>query len=678
MNEHEQIAFDIFLEKSLNDAQKKAVLHDSGSLLIIAGAGSGKTRVITARIARLLLTHSASPDSILALTFTNKAAKEMKERVQHFLPNATHLPFIGTFHSFCVLLLKKYSHLLEKPFFSILDDDDQEKIIKGILKSTGSEKRYTARTVLYAISGVKNKTVQPSKPPLYELSAELQGFYLLYEKEKQASFSYDFDDLLVEVLRLFITHEEFRIQFQHNVQHILVDEYQDTNGVQHELLKKMALFDKHFAINSLCVVGDEDQSIYSWRGANVANIQNFRKDFPNAKVIKIEQNYRSTKHIVNVANELIINNTERTPKTLDAVKQGTIKPIVFKVASDYQEASVIVKTITAIKQLHPSYNQAVLYRAHSQSRIIEEELLKHSIPYVIIGGTQFYERKEIKDIIAYLRLFVNRYDRTAFFRIINIPTRGLGAKTEELLQSTWNEQSLFSFVDLVQHVINQNLIPEGKKRVLQQFIEVFDTLESHPSADAAFSQIMAKTGYSNYIRSEYDQTDAQARLDNIDELRRAIEHFKTIGHTSVESVIHEIALLQDKAFAQKEDTSIVSLMTLHASKGLEFDVVFVPGLEEGVLPSQRALGNFDAISEERRLLYVGFTRARELLILSYAQYRYTYSQITTQQKSRFLEEISEQSCILFNASNKQFSDIILFLRNTLHIVPNDAKKQIYK
>jgi len=675
MNQQDLISFDIFVEKYLNDAQREAVLHDSGSLLIIAGAGSGKTRVITARIARLLLTEQATSDAILALTFTNKAAREMNERIHRFLPNATKLPFIGTFHSFCVLLLKKYSHLLEKPFFSILDDTDQEKIIKGILKSTGLEKRYTARSVLYAISSVKNKTVQPSNPPLYDLPAPLQEIYLLYEREKRASFTYDFDDLLIEVLRLFITNEEFRIHFQHTVQHILVDEYQDTNLVQHELLKTKALFKRHFAINSLFVVGDEDQSIYSWRGAEVANMQNFLKDFPHTAVIKIEQNYRSTKHILHIANELIVNNVQRTPKILVAVRQGNIKPIIFKAASDYQEASIIAKTITIIKQQNSSYNFAVLYRAHSQSRTIEEELLKNSIPYIIVGGIQFYERKEIKDLLAYLRLLVNPYDRAACLRVVNVPTRGLGAKTEELLKNTWSEQSLFSFFDLIKYVIEKDLIPESKKKSLQQFSDIFDELNGNSPADVALSQIITKSGYATYLRAEYDEPDVQDRFDNIDELRRAIEHFKNIGHTKVEAVVHEIALLQDKAFAQKEDTSIVSLMTLHASKGLEFDVVFVPGLEEGVLPAQRSLGDGKAIDEERRLLYVGFTRARELLILSHAQYRYTYAQVTTQVKSRFLDEISETSCINFNALNKQYADILLFLKNTFRELPTIQKKQ---
>lgn len=672
MKELETIALDVFLERSLNDTQKKAVSHDSGSLLVIAGAGSGKTRVITARIARLLITNLVAPDAILALTFTNKAAREMKERIIHFLPSETRLPFVGTFHSFCVLILKQYGHLIEKPFFSILDDNDQEKIIKNILKSMGLEKRYTTRSILYAISGVKNKTIQPNKPPIYELPTPLQELYLLYEKEKQASFSYDFDDLLIEVLRLFTNNEEFRIHFQHRVQHILVDEYQDTNIVQHELLKKMSLFNKHFAINSLCVVGDEDQSIYSWRGAEVANMQNFLKDFPNTVVTKIEQNYRSTKHILNIANELIVHNTKRTPKTLYAVRQGTIKPIIFTTASDYQEASVIVKTIAFIKQQHPAYSQAVLYRTHVQSRIIEEELLKNSISYIIIGGTQFYERKEIKDLIAYFRLLVNQHDRTAFFRVINVPTRGLGAKTEELLQKIWNEQPLFSFIDLINYIVSHDIVPESKKNALLQFVTLFDEIDGQSPSTVALAQIITKTSYVRYIQFEYEKDDAQARLDNIDELRRAIEHFKNIGHTTVESVVHEIALLQDKAFAQKENTSIVSLMTLHASKGLEFDVVFIPGLEEGVLPAQRSIGLPDAINEERRLLYVGFTRARELLILSRAQYRYTYTQVTAQIESRFLGELSKQSYISFNASNKQFSEIMLFIKNTLYTIPSNS------
>jgi len=655
-----------FLERKLNDAQKNAVVHSDGPLLIIAGAGSGKTRVITARIAKLILIDNVAPSSILALTFTNKAAHEMKERIKTFLSDTTkELPFVGTFHSFCVLILKKYSHLLEKPFFSILDEADQEKIVKNILKKMGIEKRYTARSLIYTISSIKNKMLHPRKPVLSELPAQLQEVYVLYEREKSQSYSYDFDDLLLEVLHLFTTNEEFRIKFQLATQHVLVDEYQDTNIVQHELLKKISLSlgEKHFAIASLCAVGDEDQSIYKWRGAEVENVQKFEKDFPKTVIIKIEQNYRSTQFILDVANDIIVNNKSRIKKKLYATKKGKTKPLLITCASDYQEAAVIVQTIIATKKIQPSYTQAVLYRAHVQSRLIEEELLKNSIPYVIIGGTQFYERKEIKDLIAYLRIIVNPYDKAAFFRILNIPGRGFGPKTEEILGNSWNNQPLLSCTEFIEYVIKHEDFSSNKKEALQQFLDIFKDLNGSMSASAIFSHILTKTNYNKYIVSEYEKDEAQTRLDNIEELRRAIEHFKTVGHDTISSVVHEIALLQDKAFEQQENKTVVFLMTLHASKGLEFDVVFIPGIEEGMLPSQRSFSDPSAVEEERRLLYVGCTRAREILILSHAQYRYTYTHVSEQKKSRFLYEISPDSVVIHNTCYNQKTEISLLIKN---------------
>lgn len=663
-NKTKSTFLDRFLEQELNHAQKSAVMHTDGPLLIIAGAGSGKTRVITARIAKLILIDNVAPESILALTFTNKAAMEMKERIRHFLHGATTtIPFVGTFHSFCVSILKKYSHLLEKPFFSILDESDQEKIVKGILKRMGIDKRYTARSLIYTISSIKNKMMHPRKPILSELPAQLQEVYLLYEREKSQSFSYDFDDLLLEVLHLFTTNEEFRIKFQHNTQHLLVDECQDTNVVQYELLKKMATYEEHFAVASLCAVGDEDQSIYSWRGAKVENVHKFRNDFPKTTIIKIEQNYRCTQSILDIANDIIVNNKSRIAKNLYATKVGRTKPMLVTCASDYQEASVIVQTIVAVKKINPSYTQAVLYRAHVQSRLIEEELLKNSIPYVIIGGTQFYERKEIKDLVAYLRLVVNPYDKSAFFRILNVPTRGLGSKTEEILAHVWNNQPLLSCTELIEYVIKNEDFSTGKKEVLQNFLDIFKNINDSMPASSIFSHILSKTNYNKYIISEYEKEDAQIRLDNIEELRRAIEHFKLLGNDTVSSVVHEIALLQDKAFEQQENKTVVFLMTLHASKGLEFDVVFIPGIEEGVLPSQRSLSDPSAVEEERRLLYVGCTRAREILVLSHAQYRYTYTHISEQSKSRFLYEISPNSVVTYNVSNNQKTEISLLIKN---------------
>ncbi|MGB8366838.1 MAG: UvrD-helicase domain-containing protein, partial [Candidatus Babeliales bacterium] len=484
-------SFNLFLKNELNQAQKEAVLHDSGALLVIAGAGSGKTRVITARITHLIINKNVLPSTIVALTFTNKAANEMKKRIAQFLGTNTRLPFVGTFHSYCVQLLKKNSALLPSPFFSILDEDDKQKLIKAILQRNNLHKQFTARSVSYQISQMKNHTTKPATTAQnYLASPLLFDIYQTYEKEKRASKCLDFDDLLLETFHLFNKNQTFKNIEQEKIKHILVDEYQDTNVIQHALLKQMATQDKQLTAESICAVGDEDQSIYSWRGATIANILNFKKDFSSTQIIKIEQNYRSVQSILDVANKVIKNNTARNPKKLWSNKHGYNRVQILSCLSEYQEAEIIAQLLTIIEQKQKLNTVAILYRTHTQSRAIEEALIKQTIPYKIIGGIQFYERKEIKDLLAHLRLIVNPFDRTSFFRIVNVPARGLGAKFEEQFFIQWQQQPFLTFQQLAAHFIKEKIIPSSKANALQKFINIFDGLEPTQKTSNAIEHIV--------------------------------------------------------------------------------------------------------------------------------------------------------------------------------------------
>jgi DNA helicase-2/ATP-dependent DNA helicase PcrA len=631
-------SFELFLQSELNDVQQEAVLNDAGPLLVIAGAGSGKTRVITARITHLIKNRSVSPSAIVALTFTNKAAQEMKERVASFLERSTYLPFIGTFHSYCLQLLKRNKELLESPFSSILDTDDQKKLISDILKKNNLHKQFNAHGVLYAISQLKNQNSdlatarQMMHPLIYDV-------YIAYEKEKANSHCYDFDDLLINTVKLFAKHPEFKQQHHRTVRHLLVDEYQDTNVVQHELLKHMAKSGNATIVDSLCAVGDEDQSIYSWRGATIANMLNFKKDFPETTLIKIEQNYRSVQPILHVANEVIKNNTSRNPKKLWSERPGSDRIRSLTCMSEYQEADAISQLVTAAQKKQSRQEIAVLYRTHAQSRAIEESFIKHSIPYRIIGGVQFYERKEIKDLLAYLRLVNNPFDRSALSRIINTPSRGLGEKFEEQLLELWHAEPFLNAFQVAEKCIDTGIASGKKGAAAHQFITLFKGLGADSTASAALDQIIRGTQYVTYLKDSYEKQDAETRIGNVQELVDAIAHFEEQKIATVEQFLDEVALLQDKLAASDDDQDKVVLMTLHAAKGLEFEIVIIAGLEEGLLPSSRSIKDDEALQEERRLFYVGITRAKERLLLTHAKYRYTYGQMVDQFQSRFLQEV---------------------------------------
>ncbi len=633
-----QNKFDTFIKEQLNPEQQKAVLHDQGPLMVIAGAGSGKTRVITSRIAHLMINKEVPAEAIVALTFTNKAAREMQERIRHFLPKGSSVPFVGTFHSYCLRLLKQHPHLTKLSTFSIIDADDQQKIIKGILQRNNIGSPTAVKSLLYQISALKNAHSNPQAADDWHMhDQQLQQVYQAYEREKLASKCLDFDDLLHYGLRLF-SDNGFKKQFQETVRHLLVDEYQDTNVIQHELLKAMALGQKRSCIlDSICAVGDEDQSIYSWRGATVANMQHFKKDFSNTTTIKIEQNYRSAQAILDVANSVIKHNKQRSPKKLWSEKEGNNRVKNAQFMSEYQEGEAVAQLCKTVANKGTPI--AVLYRTHFQSRAIEEALIRNSVPYRIFGGVQFYERKEIKDLLAYARLIVNPFDRPSFFRIINTPGRGLGPAFEALFYERWAQEPFLTFKDVAHKLIEEGAIKGKKQEQLVQFIAVYQGLENTTPPIDACKLLLERTGYIAHLKETYDLEDAQGRIDNLTELLRAIAHFASEGITSLEAFLAEIALMQEKSAKQDEEHTSVSLMTLHAAKGLEFDIVILVGLEEGLLPSARSLHDEEAIEEERRLFYVGITRARERLLLSHSRYRYSYGQMNDQLPSRFLQEI---------------------------------------
>jgi len=640
MNQPLTQSFNDFVSAQLNAQQQKAVLQKQGGVLVIAGAGSGKTRIITSRIAHLILNENVQPKSIIALTFTNKAAGEMKERLERFFQGQYALPFVGTFHSYCLLLLRSNPTLLPYAQFSILDSDDQLALINRIVKQHNLGKFATASQLCAQISNVKNKafmgmSIEEFATPM------LREVYATYEEEKTQAHCFDFDDLILQVLTLFKKNDEFRAKFQQRVRHILVDEYQDTSHVQHQLLKYMGLDQSNtFAVDSLCAVGDEDQSIYSWRGATVTNMLKFEHDFAPVTMIKVEQNYRSVEPILQVANSVISNNRLRNPKNLWSDKQAKNRIIVLKCRSSEQEAEALALFLKALPSSMTRSDVAILYRTHFQSRSIEEALIHHAIPYKIIGGIRFYERKEIKDLLAYLRLITNPYDKISLLRVINCPTRGLGKKFEEDLINTWQQQRFLDFKQLLTLMTEQET---GVKRAsIQEFISFFDDLDKDMLPNQALQHIINRTEYLNYLRTSFEAKEAETKIENVKELLQSICLYestrKDASQATVENFLHEVTLLQEQIHDEQAEDQ-VQMMTLHAAKGLEFKIVLLSGLDEGILPSSRSLNAPDALEEERRLFYVGITRAQEYLLMFCANFRNTFGQIVDQVPSRFVSEM---------------------------------------
>ncbi len=641
MNDHKEL-FDAFVATHLNGPQRDAVMQASGPLLVVAGAGSGKTRVITARMAHLILNENIDPSALVALTFTNKAAQEMQARVVQFLAPNVPRPFVGTFHAYCLRFLKAHQELLNIPFFSILDDDDRQKILSGIIKRNNLAKRLSTRQLSHAISLIKNQSIEPERSQACRNDRIMLEVYQAYESEKRASKCFDFDDLLLETVKILTHHKDARARLHETVRHVMVDEYQDTNIVQHALLKLMVQNErKLLAITSLCVVGDEDQSIYSWRGATVSNILNFKNDFPHTTIVKIEQNYRCVQPVLEVANEIIAHNKNRIRKNLWSTRPGSDRVVLLACSSEYQEADAVASFLkTTVQQSFGRATMAVLYRAHYQSRALEEALIKRGIPYTIVGGIQFYERKEIKDLLAYLRLTVNPFDRTSFFRIINCPQRGLGQAFEDSFYECWRDHPTSDFVDVAKELEKNDQLTTKKQQTLQSFVELFRNLNPSDKPTTVLETIIEKTRYLTYLKDEFDRQEAESKVDNISELVQAMRHLENNGVATVGAFLDEVSLLQEKIVAaRRDDTNAAVLMTLHAAKGLEFDHIAIAGLNEDLLPSSRSVTEHDALEEERRLLYVGITRARERLMLSYARCRHVYGNMAEHLPSRFINEI---------------------------------------
>lgn len=630
---------------NLNKEQREAVLHTDGPLLIFAGAGSGKTRVLTHRIAYLIEEKGVYPSSILAITFTNKAANEMKERVINLL-NCHYDMWVSTFHSACVRILRMETEALEgyKKNFIIFDSDDQQKLIKECLKELNyNEKNFPPREVLSIISNAKDQLMGPNKfMDRYGRDFRLKkigDIYSLYQKKLKSNNAMDFDDILFNTVKLFENNEEILRKYQQKFKYILVDEYQDTNNCQYKLVNLLAKEHKN-----LCVVGDDDQCIYTWRGADIRNILNFEKDFPHAKVIKLEQNYRSTQTILDAANNVIKNNSGRKSKKLWTEKDEG-KPIVYyKAINERDEADFIIGEIDrlAFSDVRSLKDFAILYRTNAQSRIIEELCMARGIPYKIVGGHRFYDRKEVKDVIAYLRSILDPEGDMSIKRIINVPKRGIGKATLETLEkyARDNGDSLYGALLLIEDVDG---IGKKAKNNIKEFVSLmaeFMTIAEKESVSEIIKQVISKSGYLEELEGG-DEED-KGRAENIRELvSAAIEYEDKNDDSSLQGFLENLALMSDIDGLEEERDGI-TLMTLHSAKGLEYPVVFISGMEEGLFPSMQSTFEDYRLEEERRLMYVGITRAKEKLYLTSAFERTLFGSTSYTMDSRFLNEIPKK------------------------------------
>ena len=633
----------------MNPEQERAVKTTEGPLLIMAGAGSGKTRVLTHRIAYLIIEKEVYPSKVLAITFTNKAAREMRERIDGILGNGTgDSMWVSTFHSMCVRILRRnVDQLGISRNFSILDSTDQLSVIKNVMKDENIDpKRFEPRAILNAISAAKNECITADeyagqmndKNPYEQTVARV---YKGYEKRLRRNQSLDFDDLIMTTITLFKRVPEVLEYYQNKFQYIHVDEYQDTNKSQYLLVQLLA---KKF--KNICVVGDSDQSIYRWRGADIGNILSFEKDYPNAKVIMLEQNYRSTKRILQAANDVIQNNTTRYPKELRTENTEGEKIALYKAYNEQEEAQFVVQTIQQLmeKENRTFDDFAILYRTNAQSRVMEEVLVKSNMVYQIVGGTKFYDRKEIKDLLAYLRLIANNDDDLSLARIINEPKRSIGATSFEKMARYAIEQDR-SIFDAMNDLIFMGLSGKAANSAEQFYamIKGFTEMQEYLSVTELVEQVIDKSGYRTMLQNE-KTIEAESRLENIEEFLSVTKAFEERSDDkSLIAFLTDLALIADIDALDKEDASKgnIILMTMHAAKGLEFPIVFIIGMEENIFPHSRSLDDQDEMEEERRLMYVGVTRAEERLYLTCAQSRTIFGRSSFNNSSRFLGEISE-------------------------------------
>jgi DNA helicase-2/ATP-dependent DNA helicase PcrA len=633
----------------LNDQQKEAVLTTEGPLLIMAGAGSGKTRVLTHRIAYLIQERGVLPWQILAITFTNKAAKEMRERVQKLLGDDANDVWVSTFHALCVRILRRESEKIGySRSFTIADSSEQLTLIKRILRQLNLDpKQYDPKAILGAISQAKNDLKTPKE---FEQTAA-KGFdqvvaqvYKIYQQELHRDQAFDFDDLIMQTIVLFHQDPETLAFYQRKFRYIHVDEYQDTNEAQYQLVQLLGA-----AYRNVCVVGDADQSIYGWRGANMANIMNFERDYPHAQSILLAQNYRSTKNILQAANSVIAHNSYRKPKKLWTDNPEGTKLNYYRAQSESDEALFVTSKIKAeVKDKKFNYGDfAILYRTNAQSRIFEDRLMKASIPYKIVGGHKFYDRKEIRDVLAYLRLVANPDDSMSFNRVVNEPKRGLGAGTIGKLQEFADEHD-WSLLAAAKNIELSALPARSRTKLLDfaQLIYALNAETANLSMTELTKRLLEKSGYQASLEIQ-KTVEAETRLENLAEFLTVTQQFddsyqpEDNDSQPLIDFIADLALTSDQD-ELGEDLKQVTLMTLHAAKGLEFPVVFLVGMEEGIFPLSRSLMEDDALEEERRLAYVGITRAQKELYLSNAYGRMLYGRPQNNPPSRFIAEIDPE------------------------------------
>ena len=628
----------------LNDKQKEAVLSTEGPCLVIAGAGSGKTKVLTHKIAYLMQEKNVKPWSILAITFTNKAANEMKERVENLVGDVAKDMWIGTFHSICVRILRRYIDRIGfTSSFIIFDSSDQRTLVKQCLKQLNiDDKMLNDRAVLSEISNAKNEMLEPDAYKLRtnnEIRKEtIAKVYELYQKRLRENNAIDFDDIINYTIRILSENPDVLEYYSNKFEYVLVDEYQDTNKAQFTLVSILAALH-----GNITVVGDNDQGIYSFRGADITNILNFEKDFPGTKIIKLEQNYRCTQNILDAANAVIKNNETKYEKKLwtENGKGGMIT--VFRGNDEYDEANFIVENINKLRrEEYMTYNDfAILYRMNSQSRSIEDILRRENVPYKIIGGLKFYERKEIKDTIAYLRLIQNPSDNLSLTRIINEPKRGIGKTSLDNVQqiAMQSETSMYDVIKRADEFGLNRVFANSREFVSQ--IEELRAKKDNIKISDLIKETLNKTGYTKALEDE-DTTEAETRLENIEEfLTVAMEFEEQMAENSLEEFLEGITLSSDLDNADDQEDS-VTLMTLHSAKGLEFPVVFLVGMEEGIFPGYKSIGEPKELEEERRLCYVGITRAKQYLFLTCAKQRTIFGSTTYNAASRFIEEIPKE------------------------------------
>ena len=635
------------LLNGMNDRQAEAVQTTEGPLLIMAGAGSGKTRVLTHRIAYLIDEKMVNPWNILAITFTNKAAREMKERAAALNP-ATQDCLIATFHSMCVRILRREAdHIGYNRNFTIVDPGEQRTLMKRILKNLNLDpKKWNERAILGTISNAKNDLID--EVAYANLAGDIYTeivakCYTAYQKELRQSEAMDFDDLIMLTLRLFDQNPDVLTYYQQRYQYIHVDEYQDTNHAQYQLVKLLAS-----RFKNICVVGDADQSIYGWRGADMQNILDFEKDYPEAKVVLLEENYRSTKTILQAANEVIRNNRNRRPKNLWTQNEDGEEIVYYRANDEQDEALFVARTIDQLSREGYSHKDfAVLYRTNAQSRTVEEALLKSNIPYTMVGGTKFYSRKEIRDVISYLNLIANPSDNISYERVVNEPKRGVGPGTVEKIRDFASSQEM-SLLDASANILLSPVKGKAAQAVYEFaniLLDLREGLDDYTVTELV-EAVLEKTGYAAVLAAQAT-LESQARIENIEEFLSVTKNFDEnpdnpadeTGLDKLSRFLNDLALIADTDDGDQE-SSEVTLMTLHAAKGLEFPVVFLVGMEENVFPLSRASEDEDELEEERRLAYVGITRAEKILYLTNANSRLLYGRTNYNQPTRFLREIS--------------------------------------